>query len=167
MGNFARKTRQRIILGYLADTGRNMFVPEEFVTWLLDHPEHEMYKAFHGRDDELLWQAKLDLARQLASGLRIVVKQEEVQQSEVVSIKVAEYPAYISPVAQRKEGGGYEPFDPDDEASQEELRRQAGVALAAWLNRFRGSAEHIGLDMTPIENIVRILRDDKDEAVGA
>ena len=69
MSNFARKTRQRIILGYLADTGRNMFVPEEFVTWLLDHPEHEMYKAFHGRDDELLWQAKLDLARQLASGL--------------------------------------------------------------------------------------------------
>ena len=167
MGNFARKTRQRIILGYLADTGRNMFVPEEFVTWLLDHPEHEMYKAFHGRDDELLWQAKLDLARQLASGLRIVVKQEEVQQSDGVSIKVAEYPAYISPVAQRKEGGGYEPFDPDDERSQEELRRQAGVALAAWLNRFRGSAEHIGLDMTPIEDIVRILRNDKDEAVGA
>ena len=167
MSNFARKTRQRIILGYLADTGRNMFVPEEFVTWLLDHPEHEMYKAFHGRDDELLWQAKLDLARQLASGLRIVVKQEEVQQSDVVSIKVAEYPAYISPVAKRKEGGGYEPFDPDDEASQEELRRQAGVALAAWLNRFRGSAEHIGLDMTPVEEIVRILRDDKDEAVGA
>ena len=167
MGNFARKTRQRIILGYLADTGRNMFVPEEFVTWLLDHHEHEMYKAFHGRDDELLRQAKLDLARQLASGLRIVVKQEEVQQSDVVSIKVAEYPAYISPVAQRKEGGGYEPFDPDDERSQEELRRQAGVALAAWLNRFRGSAEHIGLDMTPIENIVRILRDDKDEAIGA
>ena len=167
MGNFARKTRQRIILGYLADTGRNMFVPEEFVTWLLDHPEHEMYKAFHGRDDELLWQAKLDLARHLASGLRIVVKQEDVQQSDVVSIKVAEYPAYISPVAKRKEGGGYEPFDPDDEASQEELRRQAGVALAAWLNRFRGSAEHIGLDMTPIEDIVRILRNDKDEAVGA
>ena len=167
MGYFARKTRQRIILGYLADTGKNMFVPDEFVTWLLDHPEHELYETFHGRDEELLWQAKLDLARQLASGLWIVVKQEEVQQSEVVSIKVAEYPAYISPVAKRKEGGGYEPFDPDDEASQEELRRQAGVALAAWLNRFRGSAEHIGLDMTPIEDIVRILRNDKDEAVGA
>ena len=164
MSSFARKTKQRIIDEYLQATGLNMFVPEEFVTWLLDHPEHEVYQAFHGRDEQLLWQAKLDLARRLASGLRIVVKQEEVQQSSVVSIKVAEYPAYISPVSNRKEGGGYEPFDPDDEASQEELRRQAGVALAAWLNRYRGAAEHIGLDMTPIEDLVRTLRDDKDEA---
>lgn len=165
MSNFARKTRHRIITQYLSDTGKNIYVPEEFVDWLANKPEHEMYDAFYGTDDATAArQWRIDLARRLASGLRIVVKQEEVQQSSVVSIKVAEYPAYISPVSNRKEGGGYEPFDPNDETSQEELRRQAGVALAAWLNRFRGSAEHIGLDMTPIEDIVRILRDDRDEA---
>ena len=56
---------------------------------------------------------------------------------------------------------GYEAFDPDSEKSQEELRRQAGVYLAGWLNRYRGCAEHIGIDLTPIEDIVRVLRDDK------
>lgn len=168
MGNFARKTKQRIIDEYLQATGLNIFKADEFVDWLATQPEHEMYDAFYGIDDSTAarnW--RIDMARRMASGLRIVVKQEEVQQSEVVSIKVAEYPAYISPVAKRKEGGGYERFDPKDEASQEELRRQAGVWLAGWLNRYRGAAEHIGLDMTPIEDIVRILRDDKDQAVGA
>ena len=66
---------------------------------------------------------RIDKARQMASGLRIVVKQEDVTQSEVISIKVTEYPAYISPVATRKSGGGYEPFDLDDETAQQELSK--------------------------------------------
>ena len=40
------------------------------------------------------------------------------------------------------------------------------MALAAWLERFRGAAENIGLDMTPVEQMVHILRDDKEEAVN-
>ena len=168
MSNFARKTKQRIIDDYLAQTGLNLFKADEFVDWLANQPEHEMYNAFYGMDDSTAArQWRIDQARRMASGLRIVVKQEEVQQSSVVSIKVAEYPAYISPVSKRREGGGYEPFDPNDQTSQAELRRQAGVALAAWLNRYRGSAEHIGLDLTSLENIVRLLRDDKDQALGA
>jgi hypothetical protein len=35
------------------------------------------------------------------------------------------------------------------------------------LERFRGCAEHIGVDVTPLEDIVRVLRDEKDEAVEA
>jgi hypothetical protein len=101
----------------------------------------------------------------MASGLRIVAKVEVIE-SEVRAIKVVEYPAYISPVSKRRDGGGYEPFDPSDEVAQAELRRQAGVALAAWLERFRGAAENIGLDMTPVEQMVHILRDDKEEAVN-
>ena len=118
MSNFARKTKQRIIDDYLQATGYNIFKADEFVDWLANQPEHEMYNAFYGTDDATAArQWRIDMARRMASGLRIVVKQEEVQQSSVVSIKVAEYPAYISPVSKRKEGGGYEPFDPDDEAS--------------------------------------------------
>lgn len=168
MSNFARKTKQRIIDDYLSATGLNMFKADEFVDWLADQPEHEMYDAFYGMDDSVAarnW--RIDQARRMASGLRIVVKAQEVQQSEVVSIKVAEYPAYISPVSKRREGGGYEPFNPDDETSQKELRFQAGVALAAWINRYRSSAERVGIDLTSMEHVVRILRDEQDEAVGA
>ena len=56
------------------------------------------------------------------------------------------------------------PFNPDDEMSQSELRKQAGIALAGWLNRYRGCAENIGLDMDAIEEVVRVLRDEKEEA---
>jgi len=160
MSKFNKKTRQKIVDDYLNDTGKNTFKADEFVLWLETQPDHPAYNAFHGRDDELLWQAKLNLARQLASGLRIIVKSEVIE-SEMPSIKVTEYPAYISPVANRKLGGGYEAFDPDSSKSQEELRRQAGVYLAGWLNRYRGCAEHINVNLKPIEDIVRLLRDDK------
>tara|TARA_R100000654_G_scaffold61050_1_gene87921 strand:- start:746 stop:1246 length:501 start_codon:yes stop_codon:yes gene_type:complete len=160
MSKFNKKTRQKMVDDYLNDTGRNTFKADEFVLWLETQPDHPAYAAFHGRDDELLWQAKLNLARQLASGLRIVVKSEIIE-SATPSFKVTEYPAYISPVASRKLGGGYQAFDPDDPKSQEELRKQAGVYLAGWLSRYRGCAEHIGVDLKPIEDIVRVLRDDK------
>jgi hypothetical protein len=163
MSKFSKHTRERVITDYLQRTGKNMYVPEEFVIWLQGQPNHEAYEAFHGRDDELLWQAKLDLARDFVSGLRINVT-EEVVDSGVTTIKVTEYPSYISPVSNRKNGGGYETFDPNSEESQAELRRQAGVQLAAWLNRFRGSAENIGLNMKPLEDMVRILRDEDEEA---
>jgi hypothetical protein len=159
MAKFSKKTKQKIIDDYLNDTGKNSFVAEEFVTWLQDKPDHVAYNAFHGQDDHLLWQAKLQLARQFVSGLRIVVKSEVVE-SEVRSIKVTEYPAMISPTTTRRQGGGYVAFDPESAQSQAELRKQAGVALAAWLDRYRGCAEHIGVDLTSIENIVLVLRDD-------
>jgi len=166
MSKFSKKTKQRIIDDYLQTTGANMFVPSEFVDWLAGEPEHEAYQAFYGIDDvEAARQHRIQLARQMASGLRIVAKTETVE-SSVVSIKVTEYPAYISPVSKRRGGGGYEPFDPTDEVAQAELRRQAGVSLAAWLERFRGAAENYGVDVTPVEEIVRVLRDDKDKAVG-
>jgi len=159
MANFSKKTKQRIIDGYLQVTGANMFIPVDFVEWLSGQPDHEAYSAFYGMDDiDAARSYRIDMARRLASGLRIVVRGEAVEAS-VISIRVAEYPAYISPVANRRDGGGYEPFDPSNVDSQAELRRQAGVSLASWLERYRGCAEHIGLDMVSLEGIVHVLRD--------
>lgn len=162
LARFNKKTKQKIIDAYLNDTGRNVFVPEEFVLWLEDKPNHIAYKAFHGQDDHLLWQAKLQLARQFVSGLRIVVKEEVIERkTKTIQVKTTEYPAMISPVQTRKTGtGGYISFDPESPQSQAELRKQAGIALAAWLDRFRGCAEHVGMDLTHIEDTVRVLRDD-------
>ena len=52
-------------------------------------------------------------------------------------------------------------FDPESPQAQAELRKQAGIALAGWLDRFRGCADHIDLDLSPIEEIAQVLRDDK------
>ena len=156
MGYFAKKDRQRIVDGYLQATGRNMFVPGEFVDWLEDQPQHEAYEWFYGiNDTEAARQYRIDLARRMASGLRIVVSDMDEQTSTIV---VREYPAYVSPVATRKLGGGYAPFDPRSEIDQAELRRQAAVSLSSWLNRFRGCAENVGLDMEPLEKVAVALR---------
>ena len=91
MANFSKKTKQRIIDDYLQATGANMYVPSEFVSWLSGQPEHEAYSAFYGMDDiDAARSYRIDMARRLASGLRIVVRGEAVEAS-VISIRVAEY----------------------------------------------------------------------------
>jgi hypothetical protein len=158
MAGFPKKERQRIIDEYLAASGRNMFVPREFVDWLRDYPDHEAYDWFYGMDDaEAAQQHRIQLARQMASGLRIVV-QDSDPEDQVVNITVREYPTFISPVNLRRKGGGYERFDPDDEGSQQELRRQAATALASWLSRYRGCAENIGIDLSGFEDVAQTLR---------
>jgi hypothetical protein len=164
MAGFPKKERQRIIDEYLAATGRNMFHPAEFIDWLKDQPEHEAYQWFYGMEDEhAARQWRIQLARQMASGLRIVVKHSEPTEKKV-NLVVREYPAFVSPASNRKNGGGYEAFDPDNDLAQQELRRQAAVGLASWLNRYRGCAEHIGIDVSSIENIAEILRGKKEDA---
>jgi len=166
MAGFPKKERQRIIDEYLSASGRNMFVPHEFVDWLGEQPDHEAYDWFYGMDDaEAARQHRIQLARQMASGLRIVV-QEADPQDQVVSISVREYPTFISPVKLRKSGGGYERFDPESEDSQRELRRQAATALASWLSRYRGCVENFGCDVSYLEELAQTLREVQDEAVG-
>ena len=163
MAGFPKKERQRIIDEYLAASGRNMFHPAEFVDWLGEQPDHEAYDWFYGTGDaDAARQHRIQLARQMASGLRIVFKHNDVE-SKTVSLIAREYPAFVSPVANRKSGGGYEAFDPDNEQAQEELRRQAAVGLASWLNRYRGCVEHVGIDVSSIENIAEELRGKKED----
>lgn len=97
---------------------------------------------------------RIGMARQWANGLRISAKVSDApSQSAVVSVVTREFPAMVSPVSGRKDGGGYQPFHPDDPAMVAELRRQGAQSLRAWLARFRGVAEMGGLDVGPIEQI--------------
>ena len=150
---FKKADRQRIIDGYLSETGRNLFVASEFIDWLEGQPDHEAYPWFFGMDDATAArQHRIALARRMASGLRVVAS-VETKEAKVVQITEREYPAYVSPVAGRKHGGGYERFDPSDDAAMAELRRQGSTALRSWLERYRGAFEAKGLDLTPIEEI--------------
>lgn len=159
---FAKKDRQRILDGYLAATGRNMFIAGEFIDWLADQPENEAYELFFGMDDEdAARQHRIDLARRMASGLRIVATVSTTpDKGIVVQITTREFPAYVSPMAGRKSGGGYEPFDPESGEAMAELQAQGAQSLRAWLARYRGAAEIAGVNVTPIEEIVAQLSRD-------
>lgn len=148
---FTGRDRQKIIDNYLAQSGRNLFVPGEFIDWLAGEPEHEAYEWFFGIDDATAAREhRIAMARRMASGLRITAEIKQAK-SSVIQIAVREYPAFVSPVASRKSGGGYEPFDPKDNAAMAELRRQGQVALQSWLNRYAGVFADV--DLTVIEQI--------------
>ena len=148
---FKRHHRQRIIDGYLAATGRNMFIPGEFVDWLEGQPEHQSYPLFFGRDDaELAREARINIARRMAAGLRIVCTTTE-DRVNVVTVTTREFPAMISPLTGRGMGGGYVATDPSDPAHMAELRRQGASALRSWLARYRGAFEAGGHDLSAVE----------------
>ena len=155
---FKKSDKQRLINEYAAETGRNTLDVGQIRDWLSGKPEHEFYDyVFGATDEKKIEEYEKDRIAGLIRGLRITVKQE-VQKDVKVKIKVADYPAYISPVKDRKHGGGYVAFDPKSETSQAELRLQAATSMAAWLSRYRGCVEHIGLDVTPMEELVHALR---------
>lgn len=159
MAGFPMKERQAIIDGYLAATGRNMFVPAEFIDWLSDQPDNPAYELFYGMDDAAAAREhRIQMARNMANGLRITAQVSQVPaRASQVNVSVREYPALISPVAGRKSGGGYEPFDPGDGQQAAELRRQGAQALRSWLARYRGIAEQTGVEVEPIEEIAAAL----------
>jgi hypothetical protein len=155
MAGFPKSERQRIIDEYLAATGANQFVPGEFIDWLAANPDHEAYDWFYGIDDSAAAREyRIDLARRMASGLRVVAKVSSApDKGNVVHVTSREYPAYVSPMAGRKDGGGYSPFNPDDPEAVAELARQGATALRSWLSRYRGAAESSGVDVSAIEKI--------------
>jgi hypothetical protein len=160
--------RQKIVDGYLSETRRNMFKVDEFTEWLEDKPDHPCYDRFFGSGDkEVARQHRMALARQLISGLRIQIHIPPVEKIDVSKLATAisyEAPAFISPQSTRRTGGGYVPYDPDNEESRAELRRQAAADLARWLNRYRGCVEAFGLDVKPIEALTTTLRGGEEEA---
>lgn len=155
MAGFPMKKRQAIIDGYLAATGRNMFIPSEFIDWLAGQPDHEAYEWFYGMDDAAAAREyRIQMARSMANGLRITAKvQETALAAAPVKVAVREFPALVSPMAGRKDGGGYQPFNPDDPEMVAELRRQGAQALRSWLARYRGVADQIGVDVAPLDEI--------------
>lgn len=155
MAGFPKAERQKIIDDYLNWTGSNLFNATEFIDWLSGQPDHQAYDWFFGTsDEEAAREHRIQMARQMANGLRIVAQISDAPETaNTVSVTTREFPAMVSPVAGRKSGGGYEPFHPDDPAMVAELRRQGAQSLRAWLARYRGVAEMGGLDVSPIEEI--------------
>ena len=160
MAGFAKKERQRIIDGYLVATGRNMFHAGGFIDWLEEQPDHEAYGWFFGKDEAAAAREyRIGLARQMASGLRIVARVSEApSEGSVVSLTVREFPAYHSPMDGRRGGGGYVRTDPEDAAHIAELQRQGIVSLKSWLNRY-GSA--FGEAASPIYDLVEAAEQER------
>lgn len=157
MARWNSSERQRMVDDYLNVSGRNHFVPREFLDWLKGQVGHPAYDLFFGKSDVELAQAMREqMVRQWVNDLRITVREEQVT-STISGIVVREYPALVSPRGARRGGGGYVPMDSSDPVIVAELRAQGAVALDAWLSRYGGTAEEAGCDLGPIKEIAAIL----------
>lgn len=160
-----RAYRQKIIDEYLNATGRNEFVPDDFLLWLAPQSDHRAWKIFYSKTDaEAAHEHRLSLARQFVSGLkiRVVVTAIETQRFDHLRVKVEEpttfrVPAFVSPVARRTEGGGYVSLDHTDAATMRETYRQASQGLASWVERWGDVAKMAGADICPVEQVVGAL----------
>ena len=153
MPAFDRTYRQKIIDEYLNATGNNHFVPGEFLEWLEPQEDHRVWSVFFGKsDEEAAHQYRLSVARQFVAGLRIVVH----SQSETGPVSVM-VPAFISPVSERRAGGGYVSVDVREHDTTQELCRQAAADLDRWIKRWGGTAALAGVDIKAANEIAGAL----------
>ena len=148
-----REQRQAVIDEYMAETGEPRVIPARFIEWLRPQHNHIAHRHFFAKSEEDAAQEyRVALFRQFASGLRISVKVEVTDPvTSNVSVIVRQFPAMISPVVNRRAGGGYVAFDHSDPAAFAELRRQGARAMQSWLQRYRDAFE--GIDLGAIEEI--------------
>lgn len=163
MAGFDRSFRQKVIDEYLNSTRRNVFVPQEFLEWLRERPDHKVYDVFFGKSDEEAAQAyRLSAVRSFVSGLRIAVRVSAApSDAKSIDVKVNEesalsvrIPAFMSPMSNRKDGGGYYPTDPSDPAVIRELSRQAANDIRRVIERHEGVAALAGVDLAALRQIV-------------
>jgi len=159
---FTKKDRQDIIDNYLNQTGRNSYVPSEFIDWLRDNPGHKIYNNFFGAsDEEMADKHRENMARQFASGLRITIKISEMPMpSKIKNLKVeaVDVPSLISPINNRANGGGYVSVDVQDTDTMTELAMQAHQSLKSWRKRYAGTCALSGIDISEIDSILEELK---------
>ena len=158
---FTKNDRQAIIDDYLNKTGRNSYVPSEFIQWLRDTPDHKVYDTFFGTSDaEMADKHREVIARSFASGLRITIKVSELpmpQNTDSIKVETVTVPSMVSPINNRANGGGYIAVDVQDTNTMQELCRQAYRDLNAWKNRFEGVCNLSGIDTESIDSILKQL----------
>jgi len=156
-----KETKQQIIDEYLAETGRNVFIPREFLEYLQDKPEHDAHASFYNVSEaELAMQAREEIARKWARGLRLTltieVKHPDPKVS-VVNIVQVEAPRLFSPMQDRSNGGGYVVLDAHDTTQQQQFKNEAANALRSFLRRYGLPLAQSGVDQSRITTIIAAL----------
>ena len=163
---FGKKDREKIINDYLNQTGRNSYVPAEFVDWIQNKPDHPVYKLFgFGDDAKMAIKMRIQIARQFATGCKITVQYrdlptETVDVTDSITVedtKVVRFPTFISPIDNRAQGGGYQKFDLDNPDTVKELCRQASRELNAWIKRHEGICTLKNIDIDALSEVADSL----------
>lgn len=163
----SKEKRQEIVEDF-ARRHNGQYDPKLFLREVKETGDkHPAFNWFEWDDKKAAGEYQLWQARSFAKDLRVNFTVEEVGREGAVTVRSVEAPAVISPVAGRKDGGGYVSFNPDDPEHIAEHCRQAGVALRSWMRRYEAALIHIDGSTKTIERLASALEQSKATAEAA
>lgn len=152
----SKADRQRIVKDY-ADRHGGKFEINGFLREVrASNGTHEAWPWFEWDPFKAHEEHLRNQAREFVQGLTITFKIEMIERN-VGAVIVREAPAYISPVANRRDGGGYHSVDPNNPEHRAEIARQGLVALESWVDRYGGILETEGISTLGAAMIVKDL----------
>ena len=162
MREFTKEIRQEILDDYVARNGQ--FSPAGFLREVrASNGSHKAWSWFEWDDGKAAEEHRVWQSRMFVQGLKIKFEIETMD-NKVSKIEVREAPAYLSPLDQRKDGGGYVQFDPDNALHRKELASQASQSMETWIRRYGGIYEAMGGDIAQLRAVRVVLEGKK---VGA
>lgn len=151
MATFTKTQRQEIVREF-ALRHNGSYNPKLFIDEVQRvGAEHPAYEWFTWDRDKAAYEHNLWQARAFAEGLKVTFTVEEVGRSGKITVRQTSMPLVMSPVAGRKDGGGYLLSDPNDPEHLAELCRQAAQSLMTWLSRYEAALTFAGVPPTDVE----------------
>lgn len=169
MARFTKELRQEIIREFClrrnAAFDAALFAREVIETG----PEHKAWEWFTTDKDKAAWAHWTEEARGFAQGLKVSFTVEEIGRSGSIRLREVTAPLLVSPIADRRSGGGYFITDPANPDHMGELCYQAAADLRSWLRRYDGALAHAGGSVAQIEKQLALLdaaspQDEAEEA---
>lgn len=163
---YSKKLRRQIVEEF-ASRHDGEWSPELFLQEVRAQGEdHPAYEWFEWDKDKAAYAHWTWQARQFGDGIIVSRRVEEMRPESQISIRHVEVPLAVSPVAGRKDGGGYYIFDPQNQEHMEELCRQAARDLKAWIKRYRAAVIHAEGSVEAIEDQIHSLEAVEERAMA-
>jgi len=154
---FTKKMKQDLVDEYLNTTGQNVARVAEMREWLRNQPDHPFYAFVFDKDEHDAANQYYDgRLRLLISGLRVTYEVKSIDTS-LYDIKVVEKPLHISPVSNRRQGGGYVSFDADSDEMMADFRNEASAALSSFCRRYELAIVKSNIDLEELKQMSRRL----------
>lgn len=157
MARFTKQQRQEIIRDFCLRRNREfdakLFAKEVRETG----PSHPAYGWFQWDDDRAAEEYRIWQAREFSRGLKVSFSIEEVGRSGTVKVREVQAPMLVSPMSERRSGGGYFLTDPENPQHMAELCEQAAIDLGRWLKRYEAAILHAGGSVAAIRKQIAAL----------
>lgn len=156
---YTKALKEQILNEYYAETANHYTDPlkefdaHHFVEFVQKAgPEHPAYDWFEWDDSSCGVEYRAWQARSFRSGVTIKTSQPKLNGGGGTTVCVA--PAMISPLRNRRYGGGYYRFDPDNPDHLRDFCEEAHRSLKSWNERYELAISHAKIYQRSINNML-------------